>query len=201
MSPRSTHSRRPSTVRSSSSPGGDRFRYFTDRRGSRLVGRGSTIPKGASAAGCGSAIPNGETASGEVLRSSPRVHRLSYGYRHAGKPIPPGGSRVTGRAHDRRGGTSSRSGTRSRRQDGGARTSPAGGTRWRSYRRSSRTSTHRASPALDRWFAPGTRGRRRTRVALDARSRTTSSSRDAFGALFDGPSSSAPRLVPVFMPG
>lgn len=72
------------------------FRYFTDSarfadwwgQGSRIEGR----PGGALLI----RYPNGATASGEVLELVPEERVVfSYGYDDPGKPIPPGGSRVT----------------------------------------------------------------------------------------------------------
>ncbi len=72
------------------------FRYFTDSarfadwwgQGSRIEGRpgGAVLIR----------YPNGVTASGEVLELVPDERVVfSYGYDEPGKPIPPGGSRVT----------------------------------------------------------------------------------------------------------
>jgi uncharacterized protein YndB with AHSA1/START domain len=72
------------------------FRYFTDsERWARWWGAGSTI-----AGKVGGAVkivyPGGATASGEVLELRPPERIVfSYGYDGAGKPIAPGGSRVT----------------------------------------------------------------------------------------------------------
>lgn len=72
------------------------FRYFTDSarfadwwgQGSRIEGR----PGGALLI----RYPNGATASGEVIELVPEERVVfSYGYDDPGKPIPPGGSRVT----------------------------------------------------------------------------------------------------------
>jgi uncharacterized protein YndB with AHSA1/START domain len=72
------------------------FRYFTDSarfaewwgEGSRIEGR----PGGALLI----RYPNGATASGEVIELVPDERVVfSYGYDDPGKPIPPGGSRVT----------------------------------------------------------------------------------------------------------
>jgi len=72
------------------------FRFFTDpARWASWWGKGSTIE-----ARVGGALkivyPDGTTASGEVLelRALERIV-FSYGYDGAGKPIAPGGSRVT----------------------------------------------------------------------------------------------------------
>lgn len=72
------------------------FRYFTDpARFARWWGEGSTIR-----AEVGGPFlvryPNGQTASGNVLEIVENEHvLLTWGYDAPGKPIPPGGSRVT----------------------------------------------------------------------------------------------------------
>jgi uncharacterized protein YndB with AHSA1/START domain len=72
------------------------FRYFTDpERFARWWGEGSTIAPRA-----GGAVrivhPGGTTAVGEVLEIEPPARIVfSYGYEDPGRPIPPGGSRVT----------------------------------------------------------------------------------------------------------
>jgi uncharacterized protein YndB with AHSA1/START domain len=72
------------------------FRYFTDsRRFADWWGQGSSIearPGGAMRI----RYPNGATASGEVVELVPDERVVfTFGYDGAGKPIPPGGSRVT----------------------------------------------------------------------------------------------------------
>jgi uncharacterized protein YndB with AHSA1/START domain len=72
------------------------FRYFTDpERWARWWGKGSTID-GRVGGKLGIVYPGGTTASGEVLELRPPERIVfSYGYDGAGKPIAPGGSRVT----------------------------------------------------------------------------------------------------------
>jgi uncharacterized protein YndB with AHSA1/START domain len=82
------------------------FRYFTDSerfaawwgQGSRIEGRpgGAVLIR----------YPNGVTASGQVLEivEDERI-AFTYGYDDPGKPIPPGGSRVTITLADTREGT------------------------------------------------------------------------------------------------
>ena len=82
------------------------FRYFTDpERWARWWGVGSTIdarPGGALRI----VYPGGTSASGEVLELRPPERIVfSYGYDGAGKPIAPGGSRVTIRLGDHPEGT------------------------------------------------------------------------------------------------
>lgn len=72
------------------------FRYFTDpERFAAWWGQGSHI-EGRPGGPVRIRYPNGETASGQVLElvENERVV-FSYGYDGPGKPIPPGGSRVT----------------------------------------------------------------------------------------------------------
>ncbi len=72
------------------------FRYFTDsERFARWWGPGSTI-EGRVGGEVSIVQPGGMRASGTVLelRSNERIV-FSYGYEGEGKPIPPGGSRVT----------------------------------------------------------------------------------------------------------
>jgi uncharacterized protein YndB with AHSA1/START domain len=72
------------------------FRYFTDsERWAKWWGTGSTI-EGRVGGALRIVYPGGATASGEVLElRSPERIVFSYGYDGAGKPIAPGGSRVT----------------------------------------------------------------------------------------------------------
>jgi uncharacterized protein YndB with AHSA1/START domain len=72
------------------------FRYFTDaERWARWWGAGSTID-GRVGGALKIVYPGGTTASGEVLELQPPERVVfSYGYDGAGKPISPGGSRVT----------------------------------------------------------------------------------------------------------
>jgi len=72
------------------------FRYFTDsERWARWWGAGSTID-GRVGGALKIVYPGGTTASGEVLELRPPERIVfSYGYEGAGKPIAPGGSRVT----------------------------------------------------------------------------------------------------------
>jgi len=72
------------------------FRYFTDSgRWARWWGAGSTID-GKVGGALRIVYPGGTTASGEVLELRPPERIVfSYGYEGAGKPIAPGGSRVT----------------------------------------------------------------------------------------------------------
>src|SRR5262245_37138119 len=72
------------------------FRYFTDsERWARWWGAGSTID-GRAGGALRIVYPDGTTASGQVLEIRPPERIVfSYGYEGAGKPIAPGGSRVT----------------------------------------------------------------------------------------------------------
>src|SRR5262249_14445249 len=76
------------------------FRFFTDtERFSRWWGEGSRIdprPGGAVLI----RYPGGDTASGSVVAIEPPERIVfTYGYDTPGKPIPPGGSRVTVTLH------------------------------------------------------------------------------------------------------
>jgi uncharacterized protein YndB with AHSA1/START domain len=82
------------------------FNYFTDsKRFADWWGEGSSIearPGGAMRI----RYPNGATASGQVLEVVPDERLVfTFGYDGAGKPIPPGGSRVTVTLEDRPRGT------------------------------------------------------------------------------------------------
>lgn len=82
------------------------FGFFTDpERWARWWGKGSTIdprPGGALLV----VYPDGTRASGEVLELTPPERIVfTYGYEGAGKPIAPGGSRVTIRLAEERDGT------------------------------------------------------------------------------------------------
>lgn len=82
------------------------FNFFMDsKRFAKWWGEGSSIEPEVG----GKVIiryPNGETASGTVLEIlKPRKIVFTYGYDSPGKPIPPGGSRVTVELTEERGGT------------------------------------------------------------------------------------------------
>lgn len=82
------------------------FRFFTDSsRFASWWGRGSEID-GRPGGAVRIRYPDGTVASGEVLEIVP-VERVvfTYGYEDAGKPIAPGGSRVTITLEGREGGT------------------------------------------------------------------------------------------------
>src|SRR6185503_3314086 len=72
------------------------FRYFTDsERWAKWWGAGSTI-EGKVGGAVKIVYPGATVASGEVLEIQPPERIVfSYGYEGAGKPIAPGGSRVT----------------------------------------------------------------------------------------------------------
>ncbi|MSR61625.1 MAG: SRPBCC domain-containing protein [Planctomycetes bacterium] len=72
------------------------FRFFTDSaRWAKWWGEGSTID-GRVGGALSIAYPGGTHASGEVLELRPNERIVfSYGYEGEGKPIAPGGSRVT----------------------------------------------------------------------------------------------------------
>jgi uncharacterized protein YndB with AHSA1/START domain len=72
------------------------FRYFQDpERWARWWGAGSTIESREGGAFL-IRYPNGETASGRVVELSPPERFVfTFGYDAPGKPIPPGGSRVS----------------------------------------------------------------------------------------------------------
>jgi uncharacterized protein YndB with AHSA1/START domain len=82
------------------------FRYFTDeKRFADWWGAGSSI-EGRPGGKVRIRYPNGVAVSGEVLEvtADERVV-FTYGYDDPGKPIPPGGSRVSVTLEDRPGGT------------------------------------------------------------------------------------------------
>jgi uncharacterized protein YndB with AHSA1/START domain len=72
------------------------FRYFTDsQRFAAWWGAGSTI-EGRPGGAVRIRYPNGVSVSGEVVELVPDERVVfTYGYDEPGKPIPPGGSRVT----------------------------------------------------------------------------------------------------------
>ncbi len=82
------------------------FRYFTDsERWAKWWGAGSTID-GRPGGALRIVYPGGTAAVGEVLEIRPPERIVfSYGYEGAGKPIAPGGSRVTIRFSDHPDGT------------------------------------------------------------------------------------------------
>jgi uncharacterized protein YndB with AHSA1/START domain len=82
------------------------FRYFTDaRRFADWWGAGSSI-EGRPGGALRIVYPNGVTVSGTVLEVEPETRVVfTYGYDAPGKPIPPGGSRVTVTLEDRPAGT------------------------------------------------------------------------------------------------
>lgn len=82
------------------------FRYFTDeKRFADWWGAGSSI-EGRAGGKVRIRYPNGVTVSGEVLEMAANERVVfTYGYDDPGKPIPPGGSRVTVTLEDRPGGT------------------------------------------------------------------------------------------------
>jgi uncharacterized protein YndB with AHSA1/START domain len=82
------------------------FSYFTDsRRFADWWGEGSSI-EGRAGGALRIRYPNGATASGRVLELVPHERVVfTFGYDEPGKPIPPGGSRVTVTLEDRPRGT------------------------------------------------------------------------------------------------
>jgi uncharacterized protein YndB with AHSA1/START domain len=181
------------------------FRYFTDSaRFATWWGAGSTI-EGRVGGKMLIRYPNGETASGEVLEIVPgEFIAFTYGYDTPGKPIPPGGSRVTIALQDRRGGTL----VTLRHEVSDAKTRDAHVAGWRHQMAVFSTVVANEQHAglagvLDRWFAAwNARSPEGLRAALDASVTDDVEFRDAFGALFDRAELEAHlALVPVYMPG
>ena len=181
------------------------FRYFTDSgRFAAWWGAGSTI-EGRVGGKMLIRYPNGETASGEVLELVPyEFVAFSYGYDAPGKPIPPGGSRVTVALESRRGGTL----VTLRHEVSDVKTRDAHVAGWRHQMAVFSTVVAREQHAglagvLDRWFAAwNALSPEETRAALEASVVEDVEFRDAFGALFDRRELAAHlALVPVYMPG
>jgi uncharacterized protein YndB with AHSA1/START domain len=82
------------------------FSYFTDsKRFADWWGEGSSV-EGRAGGAMRIRYPNGATASGQVLELVPDERVVfTFGYDEPGKPIPPGGSRVTVTLEDRPRGT------------------------------------------------------------------------------------------------
>ena len=181
------------------------FRYFTDsERFAAWWGAGSTI-EGRVGGAMRIRYPNGETASGEVLEIVPgEFIAFSYGYDTPGKPIPPGGSRVTVALQSRRGGTL----VTLRHEVSDTRTRDAHVAGWRHQMAVFSTVVAAEQHAglagvLDRWFAAwNARTPEDLSAALGASVTDDVEFRDAFGALFSREELAAHlALVPIFMPG
>ncbi len=181
------------------------FRYFTDsERFAAWWGAGSTI-EGRVGGRMRIRYPNGETASGEVLEIVPgEFIAFSYGYDAPGKPIPPGGSRVTVALQSRRGGTL----VTLRHEVADVKTRDAHVAGWRHQMAVFSTVVAQEQHAglagvLDRYFAAwNARTPADVRAALEASVTDDVEYRDAFGALFDRAELEAHlALVPVYMPG
>lgn len=181
------------------------FRYFTDAdRFAAWWGAGSTI-EGRVGGKMQIRFTNGETVSGEVLEIVPgEFIAFSYGYDAPGKPIPPGGSRVTVALQSRRGGTLVT--LRHEVADSKVRDAHAAG--WRHQMAVFSTVVAKEQHAglagiLDRFFeAWNARVPEDLHAALDASVTDDIEYRDAFGALFDRSELEAHlALVPVYMPG
>jgi uncharacterized protein YndB with AHSA1/START domain len=181
------------------------FRYFTDsRRFAAWWGAGSTI-EGRVGGKMQIRYPNGETASGEVLEFVPgEFIAFSYGYDTPGKPIPPGGSRVTVALQSRRGGTL----VTLRHEVSDTKTRDAHVAGWRHqmalFSKVVAAEQHAGlAGVLDRWFAAwNARTPEDLAAALDASVTDDVEFRDAFGALFSREEVAAHlALVPVYMPG
>ena len=181
------------------------FRYFTDPgRFAAWWGEGSTI-EGRVGGTMRIRYPNGETASGEVLEIVPgEFIAFTYGYDTPGKPIPPGGSRVTVALQSRRGGTL----VTLRHEVSDVKTRDAHVAGWRHQMAVFSTVVANEQHAglagvLDRYFAAwNARTPEERRAALDASVTDDVEFRDAFGALFDRVELEAHlALVPAHMPG
>lgn len=181
------------------------FRYFTDAdRFAAWWGAGSTI-EGRVGGRMRIRFPNGETVSGEVLEIVPgEFIAFTYGYDTAGKPIPPGGSRVTVALQSRRGGTL----VTLRHEVADVKTRDAHAAGWRHQMAVFSTVVAKEQHAglagvLDRYFeAWNARTPEDIRAALEASVAEDVEFRDAFGALFDRAELAAHlALVPVYMPG
>ena len=181
------------------------FRYFTDsERFAAWWGAGSTI-EGRVGGAMRIRYPNGETASGEVLEIVPgEFIAFSYGYDTPGKPIPPGGSRVTVALQSRRGGTL----VTLRHEVADTQTRDAHVAGWRHQMAVFSTVVAADQHAglarvLDRFFAAwNERTSEAVGAALEASVAEDVEYRDAFGALFSREELAAHlALVPVFMPG
>jgi uncharacterized protein YndB with AHSA1/START domain len=181
------------------------FRYFTDpERFAAWWGAGSTI-EGRVGGAMKIRYPNGETASGEVLEIVPgEFIAFSYGYDAPGKPIPPGGSRVTVALETRRGGTL----VTLRHEVSDTRIRDGHVAGWRHQMALFSTvvaaEQHAGLPEiLDRWFAAwNARAPEDLSAALGASVTDDVEFRDAFGALFSREELAAHlALVPIYMPG
>jgi uncharacterized protein YndB with AHSA1/START domain len=181
------------------------FRYFTDPgRFAAWWGAGSTI-EGRVGGRLQIRYPNGETASGEVLEIVPdEFIAFSYGYDSPGKPISPGGSRVTVALQSRRGGTL----VTLRHEVSDTKTRDAHVAGWRHQMAVFSTVVAAEQHAglagtLDRWFgAWNARTPEERSAALDASVADDVEFRDAFGALFSREEVAAHlALVPIHMPG
>jgi uncharacterized protein YndB with AHSA1/START domain len=181
------------------------FRYFTDPgRFAAWWGAGSTI-EGRVGGRLQIRYPNGETASGEVLEIVPdEFIAFSYGYDSPGKPIPPGGSRVTVALQSRRDGTL----VTLRHEVSDTKTRDAHVAGWRHQMAVFSTVVAADQHAglagtLDRWFgAWNARTPEERSAALEASVTDDVEFRDAFGALFSREELAAHlALVPIHMPG
>ncbi len=181
------------------------FRYFTDpSRFAAWWGPGSTI-EGRPGGALRIRYPNGETASGEVLEVVPHSFvAFTYGYDAPGKPIPPGGSRVTVSLEGRRGGTL----VTLRHEVSDVKTRDAHVAGWRHQMAVFSTVVAKEQHAglasvADRWFdAWNARTPEAVRAALEASAADDVEFRDPYGAV-SGRDEVAEHvaLVAVHMPG
>lgn len=181
------------------------FRYFTDpERFAAWWGAGSTI-EGRVGGKMRIRFPNGESASGEVLEIVPgEFIAFTYGYDSPGKPIPPGGSRVTVALQCRRGGTL----VTLRHEVSDVKTRDAHVAGWRHQMAVFSTVVANEQHAglagvLDRYFAAWNARTPEARLAaLEASVADDVEFRDAFGALFSREELAAHlALIPIHMPG
>jgi uncharacterized protein YndB with AHSA1/START domain len=181
------------------------FRYFTDSaRFAAWWGAGSTI-EGRVGGKMLIRYPNGETASGEVLELVPDSFvAFSYGYDAPGKPIPPGGSRVTVALESRRGGTL----VTLRHEVSDVKTRDAHVAGWRHQMAVFSTVVAKEQHAglaqvLDRYFDAWNQTKPDSvRAALESSVTEDVEFRDPYGALFDREELAAHvALVPLYMPG
>lgn len=150
------------------------FRYFTDSaRFARWWGAGSTI-EGRPGGRMRIVYPEGTTASGEVLEIEPEARVVfTYGYDAPGKPIAPGGSRVTVTLADHPQGTLLR--FKHEVADAATRDMHVAGWRYQLsvFANVAADEAHAGAAAIaDRWFAawnePDAAARRRAFAALAA---------------------------------
>jgi uncharacterized protein YndB with AHSA1/START domain len=160
------------------------FRYFTDsERFAAWWGAGSTVD-GRPGGAVRIVYPGGARASGEIVEIRPPERVVfTYGYDDPGKPIPPGGSRVTVTLDERPDGTL----LRLRHDVADAATRDAHVAGWR-YQLAvfanvaAREAYGRTADTVDRYFAAWAEtDAARRGAALAAVARTDVTFRDAYG--------------------